>query len=56
MEEHWRSGYENAMRTLADPEVMQLPNRLEGVRTFDIGRDEERGSAAGPIAPKEASR
>jgi NTE family protein len=37
MEEHWKSGYENAMRTLANPEVLQLPDRLEGVRTFDIG-------------------
>jgi NTE family protein len=36
MEEHWKSGYENARRTLEIPEVMQLPDRLEGVRVFDI--------------------
>ena len=36
MEEHWKSGYENAQRTLATPEVMELPDRLEGVRVFDI--------------------
>jgi NTE family protein len=36
MEEHWKSGYENAMQTLAAPDVMQLPDRLEGVRIFDI--------------------
>ena len=36
MEEHWKSGYENAMQTLAAPDVMQLPDRLEGVKIFDI--------------------
>jgi NTE family protein len=36
MEEHWKSGYENARQTLADPEVLQLPDRLEGVKVFDI--------------------
>jgi len=40
MEEHWKSGYDNAVRTLAEPEVMQLPDRSEGVRTFDVGRDD----------------
>ena len=36
MEEHWKSGYENALQTLKNPEVMQLPDRHEGVRTFDV--------------------
>jgi NTE family protein len=36
MEEHWKSGYDNARQTLATPEVMELPDRLEGVRIFDI--------------------
>jgi NTE family protein len=40
MEEHWNSGYANARRTLANPEVLQLPDRLEGVRTFDLSEDE----------------
>jgi NTE family protein len=40
MEEHWKSGYRNAQRTLANPQVLQLPDRLEGVRTFDMGEDE----------------
>jgi NTE family protein len=40
MEEHWRSGYSNAQLTLANPEVLQLPDRLEGVRTFDIREDQ----------------
>jgi NTE family protein len=39
MEEHWQSGYRNALHTLANPEVLQLPDRREGVRTFDIGQD-----------------
>jgi NTE family protein len=36
MEEHWKTGYDNAQQTLAHPEVLQLPDRLEGVRTFDF--------------------
>jgi NTE family protein len=36
MEEHWKSGYNNARQTLAHPEVLQLPDRLVGVRTFDL--------------------
>jgi NTE family protein len=40
MEEHWASGYEDAIRTLAHPQVLELPDRLEGVRTFDVCRAE----------------
>ena len=36
MEEHWRSGYEDAVRSLSYPEVLQRPDKLEGVRTFDF--------------------
>ena len=36
MEEHWKTGYDNAQQTLAHPEVLRLPDRLEGVRTFDF--------------------
>jgi NTE family protein len=39
MEEHWSAGYHNARKTLADPGVLELPDREEGVRTFDIGED-----------------
>ena len=39
MEEHWMTGYRNARHTLADPEVLQLPDRQDGVRTFDLGAD-----------------
>jgi len=27
MEEHWQAGYSNARETLANPEVLQLPDR-----------------------------
>jgi NTE family protein len=37
MEEHWSAGYSNARETLKNPEVLQLPDRSVGVRTFDIG-------------------
>jgi NTE family protein len=40
MEEPWKTGYHNAKNTLANPEVLQLPDRLEGVRTFDLGEDQ----------------
>jgi hypothetical protein len=46
MEEHWQTGYSNARQTLANPEVLELPDRLEGVRTFDIGEERAWRSAA----------
>jgi NTE family protein len=39
MLEHWQSGYDNARETIADPAVMELPDRAEGVRVFDICKD-----------------
>jgi NTE family protein len=36
MEEHWKSGYENAKQTLSTPGIMELPDRLEGVKIFDV--------------------
>ena len=39
MEEHWQSGYNDAVRTLRHPEVLQRPRGLEGVFTFDLGYD-----------------
>ena len=39
MEEHWRAGYHDAKRTLRHPEVLERPTSLEGVFTFDLGRD-----------------
>jgi NTE family protein len=39
MEEHWTSGYNDAVRTLRHPEVLQRPNGRDGFFTFDLGRD-----------------
>jgi NTE family protein len=39
MEEHWQAGFEDAVRSLSHPEVLQRPDRREGVRTFDWLRD-----------------
>jgi NTE family protein len=36
MEEHWTAGYNDTVRALGHPEVLQLPDRIEGVRTFDF--------------------
>ena len=39
MEEHWRAGYHDAVRTLRHPEVLERPANHEGVFTFDLARD-----------------
>jgi len=36
MEEHWEAGYDDAIRTLRHPEVLERPNNREGIRTFDF--------------------
>ncbi|HEX4409499.1 MAG TPA: patatin-like phospholipase family protein [Xanthobacteraceae bacterium] len=36
MEEHWSTGYENAARMMKNPKVLELPERKEGVQTFDF--------------------
>jgi len=38
MEEHWSAGYYDTQRTLRHPEVLQRPDNLEGVLTFDLGQ------------------
>ena len=35
MEEHWEAGFEDAVRALSHPEVLQCPDKQDGVRTFD---------------------
>jgi NTE family protein len=40
MEDHWQTGYRNAQQTLANPQVLELPDRLQGVRTFDCGEQQ----------------
>jgi NTE family protein len=39
MNEHWRAGYHDAKRTLRHPEVLERPDNLEGVFTFDLAKD-----------------
>ena len=39
MEEHWRAGYHDAVRTLPHPEALQRPRNLEGVSAFDLAVD-----------------
>ena len=39
MEEHWKSGYDDALHTLEHPEVLKRPESLDGVFTFDLFRE-----------------
>jgi NTE family protein len=39
MQDHWRAGYHDALRTLRHPEVFARPASLDGVFTFDLERD-----------------
>jgi NTE family protein len=39
MEEHWRAGYHDALRTLRHPEALQRPANADGVSTFDLAVD-----------------
>ena len=36
MEDHWRTGYENAIATLAHPEVLTPPSEPSGVAVYDF--------------------
>ena len=38
MEEHWRAGYNDTVRTLRHQEVLERPSHLEGVFTFDLAQ------------------
>jgi len=37
MQEHWRAGLQDTIRTLRHPEVLDRPTSAEGVFTFDLG-------------------
>ncbi len=39
MQEHWRVGYNDAVRTLRHPEILERPTNFEGVFTFDLAQD-----------------
>src|SRR5262249_44939288 len=36
MEEHWRAGYHDTIRTLRHPQVLERPRSRDGVFTFDL--------------------
>jgi NTE family protein len=36
MVDHWRAGYDDTVRTLSHPEVLERPRSPEGVFIFDI--------------------
>jgi NTE family protein len=40
MEEHWRARYNDAISALGHREVLGLPDRIAGVRTFDFARSD----------------
>ncbi|WFU82491.1 DUF3734 domain-containing protein [Bradyrhizobium sp. CIAT3101] len=39
MQDHWRAGYHDALRTLRHPEVLARPTSADGVATFDLEHD-----------------
>jgi NTE family protein len=39
MHTHWRAGYNDTVRTLRHPEVLERPGNAEGFLTFDLARD-----------------
>jgi len=39
MQEHWRAGYQDTMRTLRHPSIFERPRNVEGVSVFDLLTD-----------------
>jgi NTE family protein len=39
MQDHWRAGYHDTVRTLRHPGVLERPTNADGVWTFDLARD-----------------
>jgi len=39
MEDHWRAGYHDAVRTLRHPEVLERPRNRDGIFIFDFHKD-----------------
>jgi len=39
MEDHWRAGYHDTVRTLRHPEVLERPKNPDGVFIFDVAED-----------------
>jgi NTE family protein len=36
MEQHWRAGHGDAVKSLSHPEVLKLPSRAEGIQVYDF--------------------
>lgn len=52
MEDHWRSGYDDTVRTLRHPQILERPTSLEGIASFDVAKIEaDEGRAAGADLP-----
>ena len=45
MEEHWRSGHEDAVHTLEHPDVLRRPDGPNGVFTFDLSKERTNATA-----------
>lgn len=39
MQMHWKSGYQDTLKTLAHPEVLQRPHNKEGIGIFDFSKE-----------------
>jgi NTE family protein len=39
MQDHWRAGYQDAVRTLRHPEVLERPKSRDGIFIFDFHKD-----------------
>ena len=39
MEDHWRAGYHDTIRTLRHPEVLERPRSIDGVFMFDVAEN-----------------
>jgi NTE family protein len=40
MEEHWRAGYHDTVRTLRHPEALARPSNSDGLSTFDVAQSD----------------
>ncbi len=40
MEEHWRAGYYDTVRSLRYPDILERPSTLEGVVCYDVAESE----------------
>jgi NTE family protein len=53
MEEHWLAGHSDAVHSLSHREIFELPDRLEGVRTFDFAATRSNPEQLVPISEEQ---